>query len=69
MKNSNYNLVKLLLRKFDDIWRMEKFYVKDSRLTCKDCQAVLKKIIAADKHNADMLRAELAKHIKDKRFD
>jgi protein-arginine kinase activator protein McsA len=70
MKNTNYNLVKLLLRKLDDIWRMEKFYVKDSKAhSCKDCHAILKKVIALDKQGAEMLREELARHIKDKDFE
>lgn len=70
MKDANYNLVKLLLRKLDDIWRLEKFYVKDAKShACKDCQAILKKVIAADKANADLLRAEVGKHIKGKKFD
>lgn len=70
MKNSNYNLVKLLLRKLDDLWRLEKFYLKDARMhSCKDCERILKKIAAIDRTNADLLREELGKHIKGKKFD
>jgi hypothetical protein len=65
MKNANYNLVKLLLNKLDDTWRVEKHYEKDAKaMSCKNCQAILKKILEADKLHVDMLRAELAKHIK-----
>lgn len=70
MKNANYNLVKLLLNKLDDAWRVEKHYAKDAKeMSCKDCQAILKKILDADKKHVEELRAELAKHIKGKRFD
>lgn len=70
MKNANYNLVKMLLRKLDDAWRVEKHYAEDaSRMGCPDCEKILTKILAQDKRHAELLRAELAKHIKSKKFD
>lgn len=70
MKNANYNLVKMLLSKLDDTWRVEKYYASDAAaLACKDCQAILKAILKDDQRHVEMLRAELAKHIKDKTFD
>jgi rubrerythrin len=70
MKNGNYNLVKLLLNKLDDTWRVEKHYAKDAKaMSCKDCQAILKRILDADKRHVNMLRKELSKHIKGKKFD
>ncbi|MEY4744880.1 MAG: hypothetical protein RL272_825 [Candidatus Parcubacteria bacterium] len=70
MQNANYNLVKLLLNKLDDSWRVEKHYAKDAKkMSCKHCQAILKAILDADKKHVEMLRQELAKHIKGKKFD
>jgi len=70
MKNANYNLVKLLLNKLDDTWRVEKHYEADAHVHgCKDCQKILKKILADDKQHVEMLREELAKHIKKEKFD
>jgi len=70
MKNANYNLVKMLLSKLDDTWRVEKYYTGDAaELSCKTCQAILKKILADDQRHAELLRAELSKHIKDKNFE
>ena len=70
MKNANYNLVKMLLNKLDHTWRVEKHYAKDAReMSCKHCQAILKKILDADKRHIEMLRSELAKHIKTKTFE
>lgn len=70
MKNANYNLVKMLLTKLDDAWRVEKYYATDAaELACKDCQAVLRKILADDQKHVEMLREELAKHIKEKKFE
>lgn len=70
MRNANYNLVKLLLNKLDDSWRVEKHYEKDAReMSCKDCQKILKRILDVDKKHIEMLRKELAKHIKAKKFE
>ena len=70
MKNANYNLVKMLLAKLDDTWRVEKHYADDAKeISCKDCQAMMKKILDDDQHHVEMLRHELAKHINGKRFD
>lgn len=70
MRNANYNLVKLLLNKLDDSWRVEKHYEKDAReMSCKDCQKILKRILDVDKRHIEMLRRELAKHIKTKKFE
>ncbi len=70
MKNANYNLVKMLLSKLDDTWRVEKYYAGDAaELSCKNCQAVLKKILSDDQKHVELLREELDKHIKDKKFE
>ncbi|MDD5251830.1 MAG: hypothetical protein PHT12_04330 [Patescibacteria group bacterium] len=70
MKNTNYNLVKMLLGKLDDGWRVERHYAGDATKSgCKSCAALLKKILADDKRHAKMLRDELAKHVRNKKFD
>jgi len=70
MKNANYNLVKMLLSKLDDTWRVEKYYATDAaELSCRGCQAVLDKILADDQKHVEMLREELARHIKEKKFE
>lgn len=70
MKNANYNLVKMLLMKLDDHWRVDKHYARDAKeLGCKGCMDVLKTIIEDDAEHAELLRAELARHVKEKKFD
>ena len=70
MKNANYNLVKMLLAKLDDTWRVEKHYADDAKeIGCKGCQDVLDKILKADAQHAEMHRAELSRHMKDNKFD
>lgn len=70
MQNANYNLVKLLLAKLDDSWRVERHYAEDADKTgCQGCQAVLKEILEADRKHAEMLKEELSKHIKGNMFE
>lgn len=70
MKNSNYNLVKMMLSKLDDVWRVEKHYAKDAKSSsCQRCQRILDAILKDDEQHAKALREELAKHIKEKTFD
>lgn len=66
MKNSNYNLVKLLLRKLDDTWRIEKHYEKDAKESaCPSCTAILTSIRESDEKHVQMLRRELKRHAKN----
>ncbi len=70
MKNHNYNLVKMLLTKLDDSWRVERHYAGDAEKSgCKQCQAILKKIMDDDAKHVAMLREELARHIQGKTFE
>jgi len=69
MKNANYNLVKMLLAKLDDAWRVEQHYSKDAaEHGCEECRQLLDKILAADKEHIELLRQELARHIKSDQF-
>jgi len=70
VKNANYNLVKMLLQKLDDTWRIEKHYCEDAKeMDCPNCTAIFERILAEDQKQTELLRAELAKHIQKKRFD
>lgn len=70
MKNANYNLVKMLLAKLDDAWRVEKHYAKDAAESgCKECQKLLGEILEVDLKHADLLREELARHIREEKFE
>jgi protein-arginine kinase activator protein McsA len=69
MKNANYNLVKMLLAKLDDVWRIEQHYAKDAvEHGCDRCEALLTEILKTDKEHIEALRQELAKHIKADEF-
>jgi hypothetical protein len=70
MKNANYNLVKMLLAKLNDTWRVEKHYAHDAKEHgCEGCAKVLEEIRSDDDRHIDMLRAELARHIETKQFE
>jgi hypothetical protein len=60
VKNENYNLIKLLHNKLDDVWRIEKHYRDDA--VCEGCRELLDKILEADRQNVELLVAELRKH-------
>lgn len=70
MKNANYNLVKLLHLKMDDVWRLEKFYLEDAeKLGCDKCKELLEEIKKdCDKH-VEMLKNELSRHVKEDKLD
>ena len=63
MKDINYDLVKLLTRKMNTIWCLEKFYCQDAAEA--DCESLdtLKQILAAEKEHAKLLRKEIKKRI------
>lgn len=66
MKNANYNLVKMLLAKLDSVWRIEKFYLKDT--DDEGCKEVLNRILEDDREHIELLRNEIAQHVKEKKF-
>lgn len=60
MKNINYDLVKLLHSKMDNVWRLENYYVRDSEsIKCHSVDA-LKQILEDEKRHIEMLRTEIA---------
>ncbi len=63
MKNYNYNLVKLLHCSLDDLWRLEKFYLKDAK-ACAGCSRALAALYRDMKRHVAALSKELATHSK-----
>ncbi len=70
MQNANYDLLKMLLTKLDDTWRVEKYYAEDARkYECKECAELMKKIAAEDQRHLELLKKELERHVKEGNFD
>lgn len=58
-KNINYDLIKLLKSKLDNVWRLEKFYCDDAqKANCKSIET-LKKILEDEKKHVDLLKKEI----------
>ena len=70
MKNFNYNLVKMLHAKLDDLWRIEKFYLKDAmKSKSKSCEKLFKEMQKDLKKEVKLLQQEIARHVSHKQFD
>ena len=70
MKNFNYNLVKMLHAKLDDLWRIEKFYLRDAKKSkSKSCEKLFKEMQKDLKKEVSLLKAEIARHVGHKKFD
>jgi DNA gyrase/topoisomerase IV subunit A len=69
MKNINYDHLKLLHMKLDNVWRLEKFYVKDAQDAKCHSVACLKKILADEKKHVKMLQEEIKMRIKAGKWD
>lgn len=70
MTNANYNLLKLLHNTLDDLWRLEKYYIKDAKEEgCSKCEEMLKAIKTDVEKHVGMLKEELANHIKEEKFN
>ncbi|MFH1047137.1 MAG: hypothetical protein V1738_02440 [Patescibacteria group bacterium] len=69
MRNVNYNLVKMLLSKMDNAWRLENYYVRDAE--AEDCHSltVLKEILEDEKRHIELLRKELSMRCGNEKFD
>lgn len=64
MKNSNYNVVKLLHGALDDLWRIEKHYLKDAKGARCGCPKLLKRLQGRLRESAEALKKELMAHAK-----
>ncbi len=68
MKNTNYNVLKLLHGTLDNLWRIEKHYLKDAKGGTCNCGKLLKQMQKDLTKQADALRAELSAHMKADRL-
>jgi hypothetical protein len=69
MRNVNYNLVKLLLAKMDNAWRLENYYVRDAEAEGCHSLATLREILEDEKRHIEMLRKEVAMRCGAEKFD
>lgn len=64
MKNINYNVLKLLHNQLDDLWRIERHYLKDVKGCKCGCSRILRGMQAQLKKNVEALKKELGTHHK-----
>lgn len=64
MKNINYNVLKLLHNQLDDLWRIERHYLKDANGCKCGCFKLLKGMQSQLKKNIEALKKELGMHHK-----
>lgn len=69
MKNINYDLLKLLHVKLDNVWRLEKYYIQDAEEAKCHSVPALKKILTEEKNHADMLAQEIKMRMDAGTFD
>lgn len=69
MKNINYDLIKLLHSKLDNVWRLEKYYVGDAKEA--KCHSVncMEGILEDEKRHVQMLRDEIKMRMDADIFD
>jgi len=64
MKNINYNVLKLLQKTVDNLWRIEKHYLRDAKGSKCNCPKLLKQMQRDLRRQSEDLRAEVAVHAK-----
>jgi len=69
MKNINYDLLKLLHSTLDNIWRLENYYVNDSKEAKCHSVTALEKILEDERKHAEMLQQELKMRMDAGIFD
>ncbi len=68
-KNINYDLIKLLHCKMDNVWRLEKFYCDDAKKeSCKSFED-LQKILTEEKKHVEILKAKIKERMEAGIFD
>jgi len=69
MKNENYNLIKMLHTKLDDMWRLENYYLRDAqKAKCAGCQELYQTMIRDIKKHLELLTREVEAHAKSNRL-
>ncbi len=69
MKNVNYDLLKMLHNTLDDIWRLEKYYIRDAQKAKCHSVAALKEMLRNEKRSAELLQKEIKLRVKAGKFD
>lgn len=69
MNNVNYDLLKLLHSKLDNVWRLEKFYVGDAKKAKCQSVPVLDDILKDEKKHVKMLHEALENKVKKNSFN
>lgn len=69
MKNINYDLLKLLHSKLDNVWRLEKFYVRDAKKEKCESLPILTEILKDEKKHVKMIYEALGKKVKKNSFN
>lgn len=67
MKNHNHDLVQQLSEDLDSLWRY-KTYLRNAK-GCAACTAMWKNFVKMDEEKARMLRDEISRHVRERRFD
>lgn len=68
MKNHNYDIVKMLFASLDDSYRIEKYYMEDSKV-CAHCHEIFAKMKKDIDTHVAMLQEEVARHAKEDSFN
>lgn len=69
MKNVNYNLIKLLHSKLDNVWRLEKYYLTDAKEAQCHSVSALEKILEEEERHINMLKDEIKLRMESGIFD
>jgi rubrerythrin len=69
MRNVNYNLVKMLLAKMDNAWRLENYYIKDAETDECPSLSVFREMLEDEKRHIELLREQISKRCDTKKFD
>jgi hypothetical protein len=67
MKDHNHDLVQALHHVLDNEWRAKQY--RQNAAGCDRCVGIWDKFEQMNKELADMLRGEIAQHVKEERFD
>lgn len=69
MKNVNYNLIKTLHNALDDLWRLEKFYVKDAKAAKCHSEGFMKNMVENRQKEIAQLQKEMKMRMDANIFD
>ena len=69
MKNINYDLLKMLQSKLDNVWRLEKYYVDDAKTAKCHSVSALERILEEEKKHVETLREEIKMRMEANIFD